>query len=98
MKQQPRKSVEPGGKVHRRFPGLTAEDVAALNALDPAAARELERELRAQARRDKRHQANETPEAELAPGALEQLHAARAARWSHGAGGGRRRPRAEPRP
>jgi hypothetical protein len=96
--QEARNLLKHGGKVHRRFPHRTAADVAALNALDPQAARELDKLLLAQYREEQAHRAHQTVESDLGPNALEQLHAATATRWSHGAGGGRRRPRAEPQP
>lgn len=91
MKQNARAEVKPGGKVHRQFPGLTADDVAALNALEPDAAKELENLIRSQHRGQSRFR-------ERCPVGLHEMDEARAARWSHGAGGGRRRPRRAPAP
>lgn len=96
MKQNAGEEVRRSGKVHRRFPGLTDVDVDALNALDPKAAHELELLIRSQHRDEKRHRRHCTVVADLGDGALERLHGAQGARWSHGAGGGRRRPRLGP--
>lgn len=85
MKQTALQTAEPSGRGFRRFPGLTAADVAALNALEPAMARELEALIRSQERSDRRHR-------RLCPVLLDERDEGHHARWSHGPGGGRRRP------
>lgn len=74
----------------RRWPWLTREDLATLEALPPAQARSFEVLLHIQARSDAEFHTNVSLEAEVgAPGCLEYVHGARSARWTHGTGGGR---------
>lgn len=92
MKQNRLSATEKSEKVHRRFASLTSDDVAALEALDPAAARAFENLLLQQYRDEQEHRQH-------CPVRLDEHSAdAHRSRWSHGAGGGRRRPRAEPQP
>lgn len=70
---------------------MTAADVELLTQLDPDQAREFERELRAQHASERRHAARSAPASDED---LEHIEAARAARWTHGSGGGRRAQRA----
>jgi hypothetical protein len=84
-------------KRRRRWPWLTPEDHQLLVELDAAGrsdiADAMEAEIRSQcdlpAERD--HLAHELPESALAGGSVEWIASERAARASHGAGGGRRR-------
>ena len=76
---------------HRRFPGLTKEDVAVLDALEPAAAREFERVVQSQARADKRFRERHVLEGDLGPAGLDGASGETVARWHRGAGGGLRR-------
>lgn len=80
-----------GERRIRRFSHLSAADARLLECLDPAAAREFERELRAQAKSDERHA--EMHAATGASQSLERIEATRSARWNHGTGGGRVTPR-----
>lgn len=79
------------GRRHRRYPHLTPADVVALDLLEPDAARAHERALRDEWDEEQAYRGLCSPEADFGPAALEQLHARRASRFSHGAGGGRRR-------
>jgi hypothetical protein len=64
-----------------------------LEALPDDQAAIFERELRAQARTAKREVTNAPP---YPPGVLERISGPSSSRWSHGAGGGRRRSTVEP--
>lgn len=69
----------------RRHAHLTAGDVEILEALTPEAARAFENELLAQHRSNRRQREHAPP--------IASPRGDDAARWSHGCGGGRRRPR-----
>lgn len=81
---------------YRRFPWLTREDVAVLNALTPNAAREYERLLHQQANLARHIARREVTESDLKVGAgptsVEDLHGIIAARYQYGCGGGHQQP------
>lgn len=83
-------------RTKRRFPGLSREDVEVLEQLPPGAARAYERELRSQLRSEQRHRHHTTVQSDLAdPAVLERPSGPTSSRWSHGPGGGRKRPTLE---
>lgn len=91
------KMARGSGRTHRRFAHLTVDDVAALDAIAAVrgvpAAREYERLIRAQHRDELEHRERCPLSTDAAPGAVDLLRDA--ARYSHGPGGGRRRPTRE---
>lgn len=80
----------------RRFAWMTREDVQLLEQLPAAARRPMERLLHNQANSDAAWRARVTLESDLATagrqaGTVEGLHGLQTVRWTHGAGGGRKK-------
>ncbi len=83
-------------KKHRRFPGMTREDVEALDALaaeqGPEAAREFERFMNRERYEQRQWRGTVVPESEFGQGGVEFV--SYLTRYGDGSGGGsRRRPR-----
>jgi hypothetical protein len=79
------------------YPWATPDVRRAVELLSPAQAVEFVRLVRAQYRADHRERAHTVAEADLPAGSgVDTAHDARAARVSHGAGGGRKRCHPQP--
>lgn len=84
------------GKRIRRFAWMTHEDVVLLEQLDDLAARSMERLMHNQANGEQTWRTRVVLETDLASAGhqratVEGLHGLQTVRWTHGAGGGRKK-------